>query len=71
MDLWKDSSIFYCNLVEQAGGQTKIDVYPGVPHVWYSIYPQLSINKKWAQDLVNGVAWLLKQEKEAQISSRL
>ncbi|KAI1620253.1 Alpha/Beta hydrolase protein [Exophiala viscosa] len=71
MDLWKDTSPFYCDLIEQAGGRTKIDVYPGVPHLWYSIYPQLSINKKWARDLVDGVEWLLKQKSEAQISSRL
>lgn len=72
MDLWKDSALFYCDLVEQAGGQTKIDLYPGVPHLWYSIYPQLSINKKWARDLVNGVEWLLGQKEEkGQLSSRL
>ncbi|KIV81733.1 hypothetical protein PV11_03896 [Exophiala sideris] len=71
MDLWKDTSFLYCDLVKKAGGKTKIDVYPGVPHLWYSIYPQLSINQKWAQDLINGVEWLLNQKEAAQTSSRL
>lgn len=61
MDIWKDSAFVYCDKVKQAGGQVKLEYYPGLPHTWWSMYPQLSINKKWAKDLVEGVDWLLRQ----------
>src|SRR5882757_9114872 len=64
MDLWKDSAIFYSDKVQKAGEKVKVEIYPGVPHVWWSMFPQLSINKKWARDLVDGVEWLLKQKED-------
>ncbi|EXJ66581.1 uncharacterized protein A1O5_10251 [Cladophialophora psammophila CBS 110553] len=71
MDIWKDSAIFYCNRIKEAGGQAKVEIYPGVPHLWWSMYPQLSINRKWVHNLVNGVEWLLNQTRDTPISSRL
>jgi acetyl esterase/lipase len=71
MDMWKDSALFYCGKVKEAGGSVKMDLYPGVPHVWYSMYPELSINKKWSKDLITGVGWLLTQKPESQVAPRL
>lgn len=71
MDIWKDSAIFYCDQIRKAGDKVKVEIYPGVPHFWWSMYPQLSINQKWARDLVNGVDWLLKQNVDGRVSSRL
>ncbi|ETI27161.1 hypothetical protein G647_09843 [Cladophialophora carrionii CBS 160.54] len=71
MDIWRDSAVFYCDKIRQAGDQAKIDIYPGVPHLWWAMYPQLSINKKWVKDLVDGVEWLLKQNRDPAKSSRL
>jgi acetyl esterase/lipase len=71
MDIWRDSGLFYSELLCSDGNAVKIDVYPGVPHLWWSMYPQLSINKKWAKDLVDGVDWLLKVGQERPPSSKL
>jgi len=71
MDIWKDSALFYCDRVERAGGKVKLEVYPGVPHTWWSMYPQLSISKKWAKDLLNGVDWLLRNTEHANTTSKL
>lgn len=71
MDVWRDTATFYCDRITEAGGQAKLDVYPGVPHLWWAIYPQLSINKKWAKDLVDGVGWLLSQNRDVSIHARL
>ncbi|OAP64124.1 hypothetical protein AYL99_00096 [Fonsecaea erecta] len=71
MDIWRDSALLYCDKVKEAGGQVKVEVYPGLPHLWWSMYPQLSINQKWIHNLVNGVEWLLSQTREAPVSSRL
>jgi acetyl esterase/lipase len=64
MDIWRDSALLYCELLQSAGNKVKTDIYPGVPHLWWSMFPQLSINRKWAKDLVNGVEWLLKVGQE-------
>ncbi|KAJ9605717.1 hypothetical protein H2200_009566 [Cladophialophora chaetospira] len=71
MDIWRDSAIFYCKKIREAGGQAKLEIYPGVTHTWWSMFPQLSINKKWAKDLVNGTEWLLKQKRDGSIIPRL
>lgn len=34
--------------------------YPGVPHGFASIFPQLKISHKWRDDFDEGVQWLLK-----------
>jgi acetyl esterase/lipase len=71
MDIWRDSAIFHCEKIREAGGQAKIDIYPGVVHTWWSMYPQLTINKKWIKDLVDGTEWLLKQNQDRGTSSKL
>lgn len=47
--------------VVNAEGRTsvKIDFDSGVPHCWWSVYPQLSITLRWIEDLVSGVGWTL------------
>lgn len=37
-----------------------ISSYPGVPHGFASIFPQLGISRKWRDDFDEGVQWLLK-----------
>src|SRR5262249_23682761 len=59
LDTWRDSAIFYTHLVRGAGGRAKLDIYPGLPHTFWAFYPQVSMAKKWAQDLVKGLKWLL------------
>ncbi len=71
MDIWRDTATVYCDKIREAGGQAKLEIYPGVPHLWWSMYPQLSINKKWVKDLVDGTEWLLKQKRDVPMASRL
>lgn len=71
MDIWRDSAAFYCEKVRQAGNQVKLEIYPGVVHTWWSMYPQLSINKKWIKDLIEGVEWLLASKGATSGTSKL
>ena len=64
MDLWHDTAPFYCEKIREAGGQARLDVYKGVVQTWWSMYPELSINRKWIGDLVQGVEWLLSLKRE-------
>lgn len=46
---------------EEEGIKTKVDMYPGMPHGFWSIAPQLKVSQKFVEDSVKGVEWLLKQ----------
>lgn len=39
--------------------QVKVDHYPGLPHTWWSVYPQVSKTSEWIEDLVVGAKWVL------------
>ena len=71
MDPWRDSGIFYTHLLSEAGVPTKLDLYPGLPHCWWSAYPQISTSRKWAKDTVEGVRWLLREGAPSQASPKL
>lgn len=34
--------------------------YPGYPHVGHYIFPRAAISRKFFEDIVHGVSWLLK-----------
>ena len=57
-----EALIFESVLREENNVNTRIDVYPGQPHVFWSVFPQLEATKKFAVDFVNGVGWLLEKE---------
>jgi hypothetical protein len=35
------------------------DRYPGVPHGFYSMFPEMTATKKWDADFDEGVKWVL------------
>jgi acetyl esterase/lipase len=47
---------------EKEGIKTKVDVYPGLPHGFWSIMPTLKASQKFVADSVEGVRWLLEQK---------
>lgn len=61
LDPWRDGGLLYAEEVEKdnRAGWGKCDVYPGLPHCWWSVYPMVSKTKQWVEDLVKGVDWVL------------
>ncbi|KAF7526851.1 hypothetical protein G7054_g10633 [Neopestalotiopsis clavispora] len=60
LDPGRDDSLIYERVLqEECRIQTKADIYPGYPHVWWSNYPELEASKKRDDDAVVGIAWLL------------
>ncbi|KAK5170911.1 uncharacterized protein LTR77_004055 [Saxophila tyrrhenica] len=47
---------------EQHGIKTKMLVYPGQPHGFWSVLPTMDASKKFVEDSVGGVQWLLEQK---------
>ncbi|KAJ7162681.1 Alpha/Beta hydrolase protein [Mycena crocata] len=55
LDPLRDEAFLYARMVE-----SKVDVYPGVPHGFYQVFPKLAASTKWDADLLPGIAWLLR-----------
>ena len=65
LDPWRDSALVYKKVLEKSSSartEVKMDIYPGLPHCWWLVYPQISETKKWIEDLVLGIEWLLMRD---------
>ena len=60
MDPLRDEALIYESMLrEEYGVGTKIDVYPGMPHGHWEIFPMLQASIAFRNDQVNGFGWLL------------
>ncbi|KAF9776408.1 hypothetical protein IL306_005395 [Fusarium sp. DS 682] len=55
----RDEAILLDQLLQEAGLSTKSHIYSGLPHGFWTTCPDLPVSKKWLQDLLDGVRWLL------------
>ncbi|PNP45939.1 hypothetical protein THARTR1_10881 [Trichoderma harzianum] len=60
LDPARDDSLIYERILrEECGVPTRIDVYRGVPHGFWTMYPDLAASRRRMRDAVDGVGWLL------------
>lgn len=59
IDPWRDCGIIYSEELEKAGVKTKLDIYSGLPHIWWTTFPMLKASRTRFDDMVKGVEWLL------------
>ena len=58
----RDEALVYERILrEDEGVKTKVDVYSGLPHGFWSIFPQMKASQQFTEDSVAGAEWLLKQ----------
>lgn len=63
MDPLRDEALIFERILrEEQGIKTKVDVYPGQPHGFWSIVPQMKASQKFVDDSVKGAEWLLQQK---------
>ncbi|KAH7221513.1 Alpha/Beta hydrolase protein [Fusarium oxysporum] len=55
----RDEAILLDQLLQEVGLPTKSHLYSGLPHGFWTTCPDLPVSKKWLQDLLQGVHWLL------------
>lgn len=61
-DPLRDEGLIYERMLrENEGIKTRLSVYKGLPHGFWSIFPQLKSSQQFVEDSVNGVEWLLQQ----------
>ncbi|OHE90911.1 hypothetical protein CORC01_13796 [Colletotrichum orchidophilum] len=64
LDPLRDEGLIYERVLrEEAGVKTRLDVYSGLPHYFWTNFPLLEKSKTFVEDTIKGVQWLLEQKK--------
>ena len=60
MDIFRDDGLIYERVLrEEAAVETRLDLYKGLPHSWWSMFPEIEASKRRIEDSVRAVGWLL------------
>ena len=59
-----DDGLIYARVLQKAGTQVRLEIYPGVPHGFAGIYSMIPLAQKYEKDVQAGVAWLLKRSEQ-------
>lgn len=64
MDLLRDESLIYLDILKNNGVDTRLDLYPGMPHIFWSVFGPGTTRQsdKWAVDTKEGYKWLLRRD---------
>ncbi|KAK8049283.1 lipase/esterase [Apiospora phragmitis] len=66
LGLLRDEGLIYERVLrEEAGVRTRLDLYPGLGHYFWTNYPRLEASRRFVEDTVQGVKWLLEQQQKA------
>ena len=64
-DLGRDDTLIYERVLrEECGVNTRLDLYAGWPHCWWSVFPKAEKSLERETDTIEGVRWLLDLHRE-------
>ncbi|KAK3683033.1 hypothetical protein LTR37_020631 [Vermiconidia calcicola] len=62
-DPLRDEALIFERIMrEEEGLKTKVEIYPGLPHGFHSVVPTMTASRKFVDDTIEGVKWLLEQK---------
>lgn len=60
LDVLRDEGLMYAHILRHVcATPTRVDVYPGVPHMFVPNFPSHPLSKKYPEDTTRGLGWLL------------
>lgn len=60
-DPFRDEGIIYGKILARNGVETKLKIFPGLPHAFYE-FKQWEAAKEWVPSIVEGARYLLRRE---------
>ena len=67
MDPLRDDGLIYERAIRDKGVQTKLDVYAGLPHAFFSAFPDLKQSARYRSDIAMKMGWLLGREPDREV----
>lgn len=61
-DPWRDAALIYDEILREEGGvKTKLDIFAGLPHGFWGMFPSAGYVKEFWKKAEEGLGWLLEQ----------
>ncbi|KAM3416497.1 hypothetical protein BST61_g8088 [Cercospora zeina] len=57
-DYSRDEALIFHDILKKNGGQSRVDLYPGLPHCFWLALGDIPAYKQWERDTISGFRWL-------------
>ena len=64
LDPLRDEALIYENVLRENGVETKLDIYDGFGHMFWTNWPTMERSKEFVEDTREGMRWLLERGRE-------